>query len=820
MDNRPGRGLRPRVGACRPRSRSDDSTSVGDTQPLGRLAARGRDALSATRGRIEAWRTVIFTIGLALTLAGLSALPGPALLTPAHIIVITGVLSIVLAAISLSTGQPRGEAPSDEPHLVGPLAERLERGLESLKDMQWELRENEARYRDLLDSQQDVILRRDGEGRLTFVNNAFCKAFDVEAAHVLGRVFRPVHIEGAEPDPDFPRAGERRRTYLERIETSSGARWFAWEDYAIPGDRPSSVEIQTVGRDVTEQREAEAQLQEARDQSEAANRAKSRFLAVMSHEIRTPMNGIMGMTSLLLDTELTPEQGTYARAIKQSAKTLLSLIDEILDFSKIEAGRVSLAEAPFALDEVVQGVVELLAPRCHDKGLEIAWAIDPALPRRLIGDEVRIRQILINLVGNAIKFTDQGGVGVEVTGARTGEPGAGHCALTITVRDTGIGLSESDRRRVFGEFVQADSTSARRHGGTGLGLAISHRLAQAMSGDIVVESTPGAGAVFTVTLKLKAQDRSPSLLEVWPDGPRRRVLVALGRPIEGGMIARTLRALGHDVDVLDMNAGWREGIGRLAGERPVDVVIADTTLAADEAGQLLAGSGAAAPSGVVLIDASERGLLKDFARHGYPAYLIRPVRPSSLLHQIRPASAAGNAAGAPGPIDRRAAGSALPRPGIGRRVLLAEDNDINALLAERMLKMAGAKVVRVQNGREAVEAVDATRKGGLQPFDLILMDVQMPEMDGLAAAGAIRALGGEGWVRPPIVALTANAFAEDRQRCLKAGMDDYLAKPFERPELEEMLEKWCERATATGAGEASEGAGDRAGERAGEPSAA
>jgi PAS domain S-box-containing protein len=735
---------------------------------------------------------VALAAGCALIAGGLVFSAGP--MTYAALAALIGTILIFTAAVALVLHRPAvpGVEASGEIVPIQHLGHRLERSIESLKDMQWELKESESRYRDLLDSQQDVILRRDASGRLLFVNQAFCRVFGVEAASVLGRGFRPRKLDGADASTEFPSTGERRRHYVQRVETSAGPRWFAWDDYAIPGDETSALEVQTVGRDITEQREAETELQEARDQAEAANRAKSRFLAVMSHEIRTPMNGIMGMTNLLLDTELTPDQSTYARAIKQSSATLLSLIDEILDFSKIEAGRIDLSMQPFAIDDLVQGVVELLAPRAHDKGLEIGWHADLDMPRSLIGDEGRIRQILTNLVGNAIKFTDVGGVAITIGGNEIvgGDDDGRRFRLTFDVTDTGIGLGPDARKAVFREFVQADTTRQRRFGGTGLGLAISRRLAQVMNGDITVESAPGEGSTFSVKLDVGIVPQAEPLRSSWQaSGPRQRILLMSGRPVEVRLIAQTLESAGHQVDMVPApgDAHTFEAMSR----EVYDTVIADASAGPERIGRWRhsrhAHSGRVqAEQGLVLIDTSQREALRAFRRVGFDRYLLRPVRPSSLLSQVAPRRrqlvpglAQANAAGAEPRSDRRS------------RILIAEDNDINALLAARMVESTGAEVVRVQNGREAVDLI--LRQPDGQMFDLVLMDVHMPEMDGLSAADAIKSLSRWeelGRSPPPIIALTANAFAEDRQKCLRAGMDDYLAKPFERSEIDELIEKW------------------------------
>jgi two-component system, sensor histidine kinase and response regulator len=415
------------------------------------------------------------------------------------------------------------------------IGERLERGLEALKDIQWEIRENEARYRDLLDNQADVILRRDALGRLTFVNQAFCRLFALERATVLGRVFSPAVLAGDKATPLAPDAELRQQRYVQQVETAHGPRWIEWEEHSVSAGDAVVPEVQCSGRDITERRRTEAELREARKQAEAANRAKSRFLAAMSHEIRTPMNGILGMTSLLSDTELSAEQRTYAHAVERSARTLLTLIDEILDFSKIEADKLQLNSAPLAIDESVQGVVELLAPKAYEKGIDVAWAVDPSLPRPLLGDEVRVRQIVTNLLGNAIKFTDKGGVLVTV-GKSPMKPSADKddLEIAIAVEDTGMGIAPEALPSLFSEFEQAEDAVRRSLGGTGLGLAISRRLARAMGGDVLVASAPGRGSTFTATLRLKLAPKAATaseLAETTPPAPQ-HVLLALDRAIE------------------------------------------------------------------------------------------------------------------------------------------------------------------------------------------------------------------------------------------------------------------------------------------------
>ena len=554
---------------------------------------------------------------------------------------------------------------------------RIDSDLEELKDAHWELSENEARYRDLLDSQDDMISRRDSEGRYLFVNQAFCRAFGLSPQQIVGKRFRPDVLDGQMHGPLAAEHGQRRR-FEELVATSKGARWIVWEEHLVRSSTSASYEIQSIGRDVTEEREAEAALMEARDQAEAANRAKSRFLAAMSHEIRTPMNGILGMAGLLAETELAAEQRSYLGAIDASARALLALIDEILDFSKIEAGKLELVAAPFSLTETVDGAVRLLAPRAREKGLAISFEPAAGLPPLVVGDEARVRQIVLNLVSNAIKFTDTGSVRVCLE-----EPASQSASgtFTITVTDTGIGLMPDDISRLFREFEQAEAALHRRNGGTGLGLAISQRLARAMGGDVTATGAPGKGATFTVRLSLAValqKDEEPQVASL--KQPEKTTLVELPP-------------------------------------------------------------------------------LRNSGTHAAPE---------------------------------------LRRP----RVLIAEDNEVNALLALRVAERANCEPVLVRDGFQAVGAVTASLADGGGPFDLILMDVFMPRMDGLQATQEILrifAAHAAQHAAPPIVALTANAFAEDRKRCLNSGMSDYLAKPFDVQDLKRLLARWTNEDTARAA---------------------
>jgi PAS domain S-box-containing protein len=777
------------------------ATAKGDARRP-RAAADSRPAAVGLRERIEARvhnlplgsAPLALAAALIFLLIALVFARGPFALV--QVFALLGV-GFGLLSIHLALARRRADAVDSESIGRHDFSGRLEQRLEQLQDLQWQLNENEQRYRALLDAQEDMILRRDDGGRLTFVNTAFLSMFGVTSEEVIGTPFVIEALEGEGTEPLATTDKVRHQRFAQRLHTAKGPRWIEWEERLVPSTDGSGLEVQSVGRDITQQRNAEAQLAEARDQAEAANRAKSRFLAAMSHEIRTPMNGILGMASLLLDTQQTPEQQTYAHAIDQSARTLLALIDEILDFSKIEAGKLELSEAPFAIETSVQGVVELLAPRAHEKGLEIAWSVDPQLPKLVSGDEVRVRQILLNLLSNAVKFTDAGGVYVNAV-AISSVNGADEVGVQFMVEDTGIGMSREDMHGLFAEFEQADAAVRRRDGGTGLGLAISMQLAHAMGGGIRVVSAPGKGSTFTVDLPLK---RATPLAEEVPERGMMvatgRVLLAFDRPLERRALSYALTSAGVPAEEADFAAAESALETAARESEPFDRLVVDGAQGAGSVGRLLARARdlnlKQRVRGIVLVNVLARANLSDFRSAGFDAYLVRPVRPASMMMQL----------GLQGPIDplegNAAAGHAVPvAPAppdrAHRRVLLAEDNEINALLAKRVLEKCGCDYVAVPNGAEAVAAVRRVIDGEAPPIDLVLMDIFMPGLDGIEAARAIRELyaahPGLGGRPPPIVALTASAFAEDKKRYFEAGMDDYLAKPFDKASLEAVLKRW------------------------------
>jgi PAS domain S-box-containing protein len=681
------------------------------------------------------------------------------------------------------------------------LGDRLEAGIEKLKDLQWELSDNETRYRDLLDSQNDIITRVDIHGRLTFVNSAFCRTFGVTPGAVLGTDFSPEILQHEGDSREAPEPGRRHR-FEELMLTADGARWFAFEQHAIVTDDGNFSELQLVGRDVTEQRRAQSALAEARDQAEAANRAKSRFLAAMSHEIRTPMNGILGMSNLLSETALTPEQLSYVNAVDYSARNLLKIIDEILDLSKIEAGKLEIHPASFQLDDCLQSVVELMAPRAREKGLDLAWRLEPDLPRIVVGDETRVRQILLNLLGNAIKFTDHGGVAVRVrrhasTGTNVSPGGPMDVqrplGLEIEVTDTGVGIPPDHRTSLFAEFEQVDDAVGRKRSGTGLGLAISRRLARAMDGDIEVRSAPGAGSTFVARIMVLELPGSQRVLPGCADRQSRCVLLVSSRTLQRTLMQETLLSLGIPSQIATLDTAADAMATARSSGHPFDTVIADVEDGAEAIGALIARAWLAdgrSPRAILVVEHPGGNRLEAFRDAGCDAYLVRPVRPASLLAQIGKDTSAARGQRPDEPAPRQHPPPATP-PVRGRRILLVEDNAINALLACRMSEKSGCDVYHASSGPAALAYCDELLSGS-GAVDIVLMDIHMPEMDGFETARRIKRLfAARGHISPPIAALTANAFAEDRKRCLEAGLDDYLAKPFDRFELEALLEKWC-----------------------------
>jgi PAS domain S-box-containing protein len=646
------------------------------------------------------------------------------------------------------------------------LERALEIRVEELSDQNWELREAETRARSLLEAQGDLIVRRDSRGRVTYANDAYCALAGKSREQLLGKpAALPVIEQG-----DIDVHADGTRAHDQKISFGNGARWIAWREVAVRGQ--TQTEIQGVGRDVTDRIEA-------RDAAEAASRAKSHFLAMVSHEIRTPLNGLLGMADLLLDTPLTPEQLTYAKAAKTSGETLLSLIEEVLDFSKIEAGKLELEQRPFALAALIEETVELLAVRAQAKGIEIASFVDERLPEAVLGDAARLRQVLLNLAGNAIKFTEQGGVAVMV------EPdGSGN--IRFIVRDTGIGLAQQDQARIFLDFEQADGSSTRKFGGTGLGLAISKRIVERMGGAIAVESRLGHGATFSFAVPLaQAADGKPAFTA--PDLSEQAILIVAAAEVEASLLARRLGRWGAKTSTATGEAVAQA----LLPERHWDAMLVDFPLAKTMIAQdMMEATVATADVAhrIVLIRPGDRHELPALKAAGFTGYLVKPVRAASLAARIGATNSFEHAlADTVDEINRAATENETTGEDAALSILVAEDNEINALLARVLLTRLGHRTVIASNGAAAVQSWQQARDAG-KPFDLVLMDVQMPEMDGLEAARRIRALETGNETSARIVALTANAYAEDRDACMASGMDGLLVKPLDRERLRDVLD--------------------------------
>lgn len=675
-------------------------------------------------------------------------------------------LAGLLLLLGLGAGLLGGQALSRRPRPEAPSAEALHARIRRIA-------ESEERYRALVAATTDVIVQRDALGRITFASEGYARLLGRDPLALVGSTAEPEVIEqgSSGTDADGVRRSERR------IRDADGrARWFALVEMPVGGPAGEAPQVLCAGTDITGRVEAVRSLDGALARAEAANVAKSRFLATVSHEFRTPLNGILGMTDLVLDTGLDAEQRTYVEAVRTSGKALLGLIDGILDFSRIEAGRLDLADEPFGLASLAEGVVELLAPRAQDKGIEIALDVAGDVPAQVRGDADRVRQILINLAGNAVKFTEAGGVGLSVS--RTPE------GICLAVSDTGPGIPEDRLPRLFEEFEQGDDSASRPHEGTGLGLAITRRLAARMGGRVEAVSEPGAGSTFRALLPLAAVpgEADPGAAPGAEPGAAlagRRVLIVADSPFQAPSLARMLERAGAPA----VQAGSLEaGLAALArAEGAFDALIADRALG-DAAVRRLAD--AARLAGVrcclILLSPFDRRAFGAPAAAGFDSYLIKPVRARSLLDRLL---APSPAEAPPAP-----AGPAAARAAPARRVLLAEDNPINALLATRALERLGAEVVHAADGLEALARLDDAG-----PFDLALIDVRMPGLDGHETARRIRAAeaasGARSGGRLHLVALTANVGREDERAALAAGFDGFLAKPLNLRALPALLER-------------------------------
>ena len=636
---------------------------------------------------------------------------------------------------------------------------------ESLVDRNWELKEAEERARSLFEAQGDLIVIRNADGRITFVNDAYCALVQRAREDLVGSAFALEVLEQSEPKIE----SNGTRIHDQKIATALGPRWIAWREGLVRSDAGQPAERQCVGRDVTDRTESERALADARDLADAANRAKSRFLAMASHEIRTPLNGIIGMSTLLLDTALTPEQVTYATAVKTSGDALLSLIEELLDYSKIEAGKIDLEHRPFALPALIEDITELLAPRAQARELEIAAYVDERLPLQVVGDPARLRQVLLNLAGNAIKFTSSGGVALIV------EPGIRPGEISFLLRDTGIGIAPEAQQRIFREFEQANESTARNYGGTGLGLNISERIVKRMGGRITLQSQPGIGSTFEVSIPLGASVEAGAKAFEAPDLTGQSVLLVAPQTIESSLTARRLERWGAQTCTVSDIAVAEA----LLPERAWHAVLIDRALGAAEVERLAAQAATHAAQRIVMFTPAMRHELQPAEATAFTGYLVKPLRAASLAARL---TLQTEAPATPAVDDVAEAAPVAPLAAASLSILVAEDNEINALLMRSLLARLGHRAVITTNGDQALESWLASESAGT-PYDLVLMDIQMPRLDGIETTKRIRAREAGRPLRTPILALTANTQVEDRSACFEAGMDGFLVKPLDREKL-------------------------------------
>ena len=646
----------------------------------------------------------------------------------------------------------------------------------------------------ILDTMDEALIAIDAEGIIRLINRATTVMLGRPEENLLGRPFTMIFGEGAQPVLDGSASADRVRNYELAYMHPDGPQILSISASSMKDDNGRVMATVCTVRDITDSKQTEEALKKAKTAAEAANLAKGEFLANMSHEIRTPMNGIIGMTGLLFDTGLSEEQRNYAEMLRSSGELLLGLINDILDFSKIEAGKLEIETIEFDLRNTLEETAESLALRAHEKGLELICRIDPDVQTFLIGDPGRLRQILVNLIGNAIKFTSEGEVVIE---AVTEYETDGQVAVRFNVRDTGIGIAEDKISLLFDSFQQVDASTSRKFGGTGLGLAISKRLVELMNGRIGVESIEGQGSNFWFTAVFdKGSVPDSGKMRPLADISGVRILAVEDNAVNRIVIAEQMRSWGvrHAEAEGALKAMEMLHAAHAAGD-PFRVVITDMRMPGMD-GEALARAIKADPALkdtllVMLTSSGMRGDSKRLAGLGFAAYLTKPVRMSQLHDCIAAVLGGSRLHEKTREADIITSHRLRETTRRNVRILLVEDNKVNKLVAVGILGKLGFIADTADNGQQAIEMLEAAS------YDIVFMDVQMPVMDGYQATKTIRG-GKTKAANPnvPIIAMTAHAMQSDREKCLQWGMDDYISKPISPQELAKALEKWLPQAQA------------------------
>ena len=656
-----------------------------------------------------------------------------------------------------------------------------------MKEAQQAARAAEKQYRELVEFSSDLVWEMDLEGRWTFLNSACEDIYGAPAPQLMGKGFKehvaPDHLEADVAAFESVFNGQSLTDHETVHSDINGVSKYL--SFAAHPRRDATLNIlgaRGTARDVTERAAARDALEQARLEAERATAAKSAFLANMSHEIRTPINGVLGMIELLLDTELTPEQVHSAELVRTSAESLLGILNDVLDLSKIEAEHIEFEEVSFDLHELVTTTVRVLGVRAFERNVELTCDIRPDVPRMLLGDPSRLRQVLTNLVGNAVKFTNEGEVSVSVDLAGQQDSSVG---LAFSVRDTGTGIPPNKLDAIFEDFSQADSSISRLYGGTGLGLAISRRLVHLMGGELRVDSDVGRGSEFMFEITLPVDPKTGhSGARKYASVAHKHILVVDDNPTSRRIVIEVLGAAGATVlERSDVDSGLDAMHEASAAGKPFDLAIIDGVMPERDGFELAEMARQHADLSdtrlMMLTSAGQRGDGDRARTLGIAAYLPKPVSSADLLELVSAVLATPSDGGGETLLTRHSIKESRRQ----LTILLAEDHPVNQQVAAAMLTKRGHTVDVVDNGRQAVDAVKA------KAYDVVLMDVQMPELDGLAATAEIRQQAG--YEDLPIVAITAHVMQAEREDCMRAGMNALLAKPFKPHELFATVEGWA-----------------------------